>query len=180
MAIDKISNAAGPQHGLIKIVPTSIVKGSSGSASVDVSGTITLSGTENVLLNGVFSSAYQNYKLIVTGNATYNLRFSLTGSVNTSSYGYSSHYMDWNGSTGSWYLNSGTNSGGIFGAANASIDIFNPALAVNTSWIGLSGTGSTNAYFGGLHNVATAYDGIQIANNSGGAMNATIRIYGYN
>ena len=49
------------QQGLVQIVPSSITKGASGSASVDSKGNVTFSGTESVRFNSVFSSSYQNY-----------------------------------------------------------------------------------------------------------------------
>ena len=61
-------NYASTQPGMKMVVPTSVAVGS-GSGSVDTNGAVTFSGASSVSLNGCFTSAYQNYSIIVNDDS---------------------------------------------------------------------------------------------------------------
>ena len=118
--------------------------------------------------------------MLYNGNAALAAQFCLSGTPNTSSYGYSNHYTDWNANHGVWYNNAGTATSAVISSEIGTIDIYNPSIAVATVYQGIAGSGSTNGTFGGKHGVSTAYDGIKLIHNTGGLLTGTIRIYGYN
>jgi hypothetical protein len=60
----------GSRAGLAKIVPSSVAVGS-GTGSSDTTGKVTFSGASTVSLNGVFTSSYRNYKIIVSNDFTH-------------------------------------------------------------------------------------------------------------
>ena len=180
----------GSAFGLQQIVPTSIARGASGSASVNAGGAVTFTGTESISLNGVFSSAFDNYRfqLQVSAISSFpllNVRFR-DGSGDVSSALYS--YRVENGSslggaagvTGARTQTLGLITGDTLGEAFAgSYDVVNPNLALKTMMIG-AGTvqvgnhmPSTNAF-----NATTQLSGFSIL-SSEGTITGTIRIYGY-
>ena len=71
---NRVTSLEATPTGLVDITPTSVTV-NSGSASVSSTGTISFTGATNVSVNGVFSSAYQNYRILI--NPT-------TSSANTS------------------------------------------------------------------------------------------------
>jgi hypothetical protein len=196
MAVDKFSSAAGPQHGLIKIVPTGVVVGS-GSASVNNTGTITLSGSSSVTVSQCFTSNFDSY--LITTNVS-----------NTSGGGF--WYMKTRAAgadVGAWTTNgfsmgvsAGTQSNSnlgtgfqgigyapVAGSGNPAqggfaIDVFNPALPNYTaiSYRGAvyhndSGLGS---YLGNALNwSATSCDGFSLT-YTGTSFSGSVKIYGYN
>jgi hypothetical protein len=109
----------GSRAGLAKIVPTSVTVGS-GSGSASALGTVTFSGCSSVSLNGVFSSAYNNYKVLVnvnsidsTGTNIIYLRFGTSGTptlsevmtpANVASHLAMSNLPDRNAKSGNNYL----------------------------------------------------------------------------
>jgi hypothetical protein len=87
----------GTATGLVQIVPTSIVKGASGTASVATGGKVTFSGTESISLNGVFTSTYDNYLIkidtITSVNATEHLVRLRTSGTDNSNSSYVRNYL---------------------------------------------------------------------------------------
>ncbi len=51
--------------GLTQVIPTSVTVGS-GTAAVAANGQITISGASNLVVNGVFSSRFENYKMVMS------------------------------------------------------------------------------------------------------------------
>lgn len=186
MAIGRINaSLSGVQPGgLAKIVPTSIAVGS-GTGSVDANGNITFSGATSVSLNGVFSSAYQNYKLIYNLSAgTYSdVFFRLRNNgvdASGSNYYWSALYMlnttlaNNGGSSSSTSSTFATVSTG--GTSQGSWEINSPFLANATSGNRMNTNPSLGefAFFG--HTLANSYDGLTITGN----LTGTFRVYGYN
>jgi len=184
-------NYASTQPGMKMVVPTSVAVGS-GSGSVDTNGAVTFSAASSISLNGCFTSAYQNYKVLVTitSVATGNIECRLRASGSDDSVATYNH--------GVFQYNSGNSSGGF--AANTSLnrwivtsgsstitpvtismDIFMPQETQRTSMSllaqGSDGT-NYNSYFGaGVKAATTSFDSVSyiFAGNSTG----TIRVYGY-
>lgn len=183
-----------PEPGLTQIVPTSIVKGASGSASVSTGGAVTFTGTESISLNGCFSSTYQNYRVIVNLSAVSNLgtniffRFRASGTDNTSNYAWGELFARDNGTS---FATGNTNTGVSsawqiiysYGVETAtSIDFYSPQEARKTlgSFIGWGGDSSTwySIMGGGVHNTTNQFDGLTIYPSSG-TIGGSIRVYGY-
>ena len=191
MAVDRFSNAAGPNTGLIKIVPTSITI-SGGSGAVDATGNVTFSGTTSVLLNNCFSANYDNYKIIVsnvTASSGQLLSYQMSSAgtaVGTTTYSHQRLYAQ--GTTaGGERVGPTTSSSFSYigtGALNyASCEIMNPFLSTITKSIS-HGNYSDPSFpyyldlFNGYHSTAASYDGIRIF--SAATISGTIRVYGYN
>lgn len=89
----QMNTAIAASAGLTQVIPTSIAKGASGTASATAGGTVTFTGTESLSLNGVFTTNYDNYQIIFyadnSANDAINVRFRTGGTDNTStSYKY--------------------------------------------------------------------------------------------
>jgi len=185
---DNSSNVAA---GLKPIVPTSVAIGS-GSSSVSTLGQVTFTGASSVSLNGVFSSAYQNYRILflttsiaTSGNVSLKMRTSGTDNSDA-------QYQRQQIFAGSTTVNATRSTGQtsfLFGALavgsylnTINIDVFKPFDAANTGWVGqvasaLDSTGPEVWVQYGGHNVATSYDGITFI--SGGTFTGTVSVYGY-
>lgn len=174
------------KSGLVPIIPTSI-NVSSGSASVSSTGVISLNSGD-AIINGIFTSAYRNYKIMFSANsfsgngnwgAIFAVRFASGGVTNGSS----------NYTHTTWYTQSGVN-GNLNGtgtgtnwmwlgyAKDAVFEVFQPAVASTGAQIAFTGNyNHTYMLAQGGYNANAAFDGIQFANN---VYDATVRIYGYN
>jgi hypothetical protein len=172
---------------LVQIVPTSMAVGS-GSGSFDANGRITFTAASSISLNGIFSATYNSYRIIFDTTSTTDGRvdFNLTtgGTLSTTGYYRNGWYID-NAGNGYWYNGQNQTYGVITDHAKiaSSMDIYRPFLADTTRYTALSagldtGTGNQAVINGGLHNVATSYDGIKYAITSG-TMTGTISVYGY-
>jgi hypothetical protein len=186
--------ALDSEMGLSLITPTSITA-TGGSATISTTGAVTFSSTSSVSLNGVFSSAYENYKIVIniTGVSTQMdvlMRLNNNGTDNTSAvYSRGGVYNYINGtptalaSVGDtkWqlgFINSGTGSKNAF-----SIDMYRPNIAAETtaSSLGVWNNNTTFAGFfcGYLHDSATSFNGFTMYPNTGTINSGTIRVYGY-
>jgi hypothetical protein len=171
--------------GLAIVTPTSIAN-SGGSASAS-GGAVTFTGVTSLSLNGVFTSAYDNYRVMIagstssTGNLQYRLR--LAGTDNSAAaYSYGGLVV----STTAVAFESG-NTGQTLGfigrwvsGANSSlaVDMFRPALAAESNTVGFSSGFATSFQWFTYHGVATAFDGITLFPGAGN-ITGTVRIYGY-
>ena len=179
-------NATAP--GLAIVTPTSIAN-SGGSASAS-GGAITFSAVTSLSLNGIFSSLYDVYDLIMPTFSTsaagiVDVRMRLAGTDNTAA-SYSRRQVNYYGTTVVGEALSGGTAldawqGGT-SPASAKCQIFSPATATPTMFIYNGGTrtdGTISTLYGaGAHNVSTAYDGITLFMTSG-TMTGTVRVYGY-
>ena len=156
----------------------------------------TISGTSSFSLNNIFNSKYENYRVMISnfqttaaGIVQMFFRMRLNGVDAAGGTDYATMYMRYyiggtaNGaSTGQAAGGMGYFSAG--GDSTITFDIFRPALADTTTmqfvstnyqsdiggWIYATGTN--------IHKLATAYDGITIAGDSG-TLSGLIRVYGY-
>ncbi len=167
--------------GLVYITETIVTAGSSATLS----------------FNNVFSSTYDNYRIMIDGYqpsaALQALNFRLrVGGVDASGadyyYSFVGNYVD---GTSTATIGSAVTSGttGIYNStnslniANASIDVIRPYKAERTFF---TCSGSLyNSQFGSRfgmneHNLTTSYDGFTLFNSaSGNITKITVRVYGY-
>lgn len=199
MAIGRLNiGLTGVQPGgLAKIVPTSLTVGS-GSGSVDSNGAVTFSGASSVSLNGVFSSSYKNYQVMVSNvfanNATdreiqFRLRASGTDNSTASSY-ISQGVFSYSTTTGSEYLAQDKlfiiSTNNVVGVDVETI-IINPFTTDKTGFFirtmgymsALSGGSYVFYTKKGLHNQTVSYDGITLISASG-TITGAVSVYGYN
>ena len=179
--------------GLNLMVPTSITKGASGTANLSANGQVTFSGTESILLNGVFNASCDNYKIIISslsigaGNLIQYQMSSNGTPVTTSTYSHQRIYAQ--DTTIGTLKATGQQSAGISYAATGALnfmtfDLMNPFLSTVTKSISQGNySDPTNPFyteqFTGYHSTAASYDGIRII-PGGSLISGTIRIYGYN
>lgn len=153
------------------------------------------SGVASFTVDNVFTSAYRNYRIVVHNDQTTGagaqivstrLRVGGVESATTyysarSGYQYTSSIAADTVNNGTyWFIQRSNGSASTDGEGAMSIDLFSPALAVNTMFVGNAVCGNYQAGCAGYHNTATAYDGIGFGTTAGGTnMTGTYRIYGY-
>lgn len=179
--------------GLKNVVPTSVVVGS-GSATTNANGTVTFSGASSISLNGVFTTTYQNYRVIFTpsGSSAQNtvyLRMRASGvDTSSSSYNFASSAMrDSNVSFGlsgssiaAFWLNYYNGPGSGQGTGTSIVDIVNPKNVYTTAtWVSRGSDGTSAFYLTGAGTLYSGnYDGITILPSTG-TFNGTMTVYGY-
>jgi hypothetical protein len=172
------------QIGLVQVVPTSVTVGS-GSASVSANGQITLSSALNIKLNGIFTSTYKNYRIVmdVTGAGWTEARL-LSGGTEASGSDYNYFRMEVNQDAGpsrSYVTGANTALYCFIGADKTFhvMDINAPFATEKTNAISIFNTWGVydiTANLPWMHNLANSYDGITIMSTS---LTGTIRVYGY-
>lgn len=206
-AYDAITNPGGRdsagwttlnrRDGLIPIRPTS-VNIATGSGSSNSLGQVTFTGATAVSLNGVFSSTYKNYRVIINAKnnttSTEDMPFRMRsgGTDNTSGYygtGNDSIYNSINQSTASsygyWNISYGVPGRFTPSSSGIVMDILSPGLSSTTEILaqGIALNASTGAQYSRIHsishNVTGSFDGFTFwtfANNFTG----TVQVFGYN
>ena len=178
---------------LTPVIPTSVtVTGGTGTFSTST-GTVTATGVNDVMLNGVFTSKYNAYRVLFQGSATTNsflkARFSTGGTVNSSA-NYASSQVRNSYATGTFSVYSYSTGDVYFSVAdvvgtspNVSgtviMDIGTPFNAAYTSMTSHSAREDYFYVFGGNYKATTSFDGIWFAPSTT-PMTVTITVYGYN
>jgi hypothetical protein len=179
------ANATTNQSGLVPVIPTSVSVGS-GSASVSSNGVVTFTAASSVQLNGVFSSAYKNYKIMwsspidAANNCQPNrfqARFTTGGTPNsTSNYKNTSWYTQ-GGTTGN---DTGTSTSTTIGTlsygAEFEMTLFSPFDSSRGTEMHFLGNYTRTLIIGQMgFDAAASFDGIQISNNT---YTGTVQVYG--
>jgi hypothetical protein len=174
--------------GMKLIVPSSIAVGS-GTGSVGTQGTVTVSGASSVSLNNVFSSTYQNYRIVCNGTVANNagsLQFRLRVAGVDSSTAYNRQRLNVSSTTftGARATNQTAGEAGGFAQTynnGITIDTFSPFEA-KTTVFSCWGTDSRDnvqiEISQNIHTATTSYDGITFIGN-GGNITGTFSVYGY-
>lgn len=182
--------------GLKNVVPTSVQVGS-GSATVNANGLVTFSGATSISLNGVFTSTYTNYKIILhqmrsnTANTAVKFRVRNSGTDYTTNQYYTNGVVQTSTTApaayavmnGTWLdfgaqPSSGSDNYGIF-----TFDFSSPQVAETMKTVAGIGYGfqsSTASYLlSGLVRDTSSYDGFTIFTNSAATFNGKIQVFGY-
>ena len=175
-------DAAG---GLVMVTPTTIAN--SGGTATLTDGAVSFSGVSSVSLNGVFTSAYQNYVVVTSGIRSAagavlaRLRSSGTDDSNTA---YVTQYIQADSTTIAG-ARSTQNYWEVFrwddNVSAATITLFQPKDATRTVFTSESIYAFSDAYirnFVGSFTNDTSFDGITFYVSSG-TITGTIRVYGY-
>lgn len=184
LATTSYADAAG---GLRLVLPTSIAN-SGGSASAS-GGEVTFTGVSTVSLNGVFTSAYQNYlilwRVIGTSSGAFSMRLRSSGTDDSGST-YQQQNMSAYGTTVAASRGTATNwnfNQVISGEHNhMEMTLFSPQLSFPTTAeirYGYRASNASNIEFNHVlagNTVSTSYDGISFICSG---MTGTVRIYGY-
>jgi len=154
----------------------------------------TFSGAANVQTDNVFSSSYNNYKMIVNLSAAsaqgqMRLRLASGGTINSSAnydqvmvysnFSTASHTSSIDGSNPHNYQMIGYQSSTVKGDFN--IDITGPANGSSRTsfWSKYQFIDTDGGFIIGSTTVDTAYDGYYIYPSGGGTISGTILVYGY-
>ena len=180
--------------GLVLITPTSV----SGTGMSSSGGQISLSAVTTGIMNGLFTSTYSAYEIILSMSGAANNQYGhlqLTASGTASVLSYQSGYRSFSYTNVNSVFNNGDGNIStkitICNPPNSAvyqsitkITMNNPAVAaLNTSWTGIS-TGSATTIsdatwlLGGVHQISAAYDGLAVSCTTG-SLTGTIRVYGY-
>lgn len=153
------------------------------------------SGVTVANIDGVFTSTYKNYRIVVRGacaasptTETLLMRMRAAGVTNSGAteYGYGASYTQ-NSTQARLFGNSGDSGMAIGWMGNVAfqtdVTVTSPALAAPTL---ASGTGYTRydttdtvIYVGGVHHTATAYDGFALVGVTGTTFTCDVYVYGY-
>ena len=174
--------------GLVPLVPTSVSVGS-GSATTSSSGKVSYTGASSLNLNGLFTTAYANYRIvfqhILTSDTGLNLRLRVNGVDNTSAV-YNNHHVYWGpGGNGVNIISNHTVFGALFGHGRqrGAYELYAPQLAVRTGatfhGVAENGSGGTEQHTSSvLHKSDIQFDGVTMY-PTGGTFSGTVQVYGY-
>jgi hypothetical protein len=178
--------------GIYLCKPTSIVStGAGNSSSISANGSVTFTTCATISLNGVFSSDYDNYQVIMrhTGSTsvTFRLRFRVSGS-DDSTTNYFAQILESYSTTTSTVRNSSVSE--ISLGSTAAIQsgghtfwVYGPFLRQQTALFSISGapwSASFPNYLidnAALHAVSNSYDGFSLYPGSG-TISGSLAVYG--
>jgi hypothetical protein len=182
-------------HGLIPVQPTSVAV-AGGSATANALGLVSFTTATSVSLNGVFTSAYNSYRMLIrvpntSSGASLTFRFRNAGTDNTSNNYVQTWFM--NRSTGTTQTNNGTGTGaGLlqWNAAESNTflmwigDVTNPAVVGRKSLSGKGNSGDATTFFVLDSSImfqlnTLSFDGFTIYPTAGN-ITGTVQILGYN
>jgi len=181
-----------PNSGMILMRPTSIVvAGVGATASIGVNGSVTFTSATSLSLNGVFTSGYDNYMIVVRGTSSddagaVGARLRTSGTDATAA-NYALQRVDASSTTVSggratsatytrlMVVDDGLRSGGV-------AYIYGPNLAQPTAFRSVSASAYLDAFirdWASTHSLSTAYDGITLANEfASTTLTGLVSVYG--
>jgi hypothetical protein len=145
------------------------------------------SGATSATINNCFTATYTNYLVVIEASASTAgfplLRMRVSGTDSTVSYNFAGYYISMSapaltaeGATSQSGMRLGAWGSFPYGASTT---LFQPSAAAKTTYTCLTQSAELfTRYFGGYHDVATAYSGCTLV-PSAGTMTGNIRIYGY-
>jgi hypothetical protein len=181
------------KNGLILLTPTSVDKTGTGStATINTNGSVTFGSCETLSLNGVFTSAYDNYMIVMRethslADKTLFARLRSAGTDATGTADYNAQRLNANSTTifgardtadGTWQLSfvSSTWRNGLI------LVLYGPYLSQPTAFRTTTVSSTNSAYItdrAGTHELSSSYDGITIYPLSGdGNMTGLLSVYG--
>lgn len=179
--------AAG--DGLISMTPTSIAHAGT-AASINADGGVDFTAVTSLSLNGVFTSDYDNYLIVVNGSGSAdtgtNFRLRIAGSDASGASDYVYQFLLASSGTVSGARDSAQTFGRIGNLmttqrSGIQVHIYGPYLAQATAWRSVTVDGLSDGRiqdFANTHDLATSYDGFTIYPNSGD-FTGTVHVFGY-
>lgn len=179
--------------GLVNVSPQSVTT-SSGSHSVTALGKVNFTGVTSISLNGVFSSVYDNYRIVTritaatgSGFTNFRLRVGTTDTVGTAYFqaGIGTRTSGAtlslaNLSAGSWIPSYIFTSSSI---SASTMELYSPQIAnltmFNLNAFSQDGTSALQSSLGGYHSSTTLFDGFTLSATAGN-ITGTIQVFGYN
>jgi hypothetical protein len=172
--------------GMVLLSPTSIAF-SGTSASIGANGQVTFTAVTSLSLNGVFTSAYDNYLMAiaaqtVSGDTFANFRLRVSGSdASGSNYTRQRIYATSTTVAASRESSQDLTYIGYFNSTSmngTTVHVYGPALAQPTAIRNTSISSTSSAYLidiASTHSLSTAYDGFTITS---GSMTGKLAVYG--
>ncbi len=182
----KARDLANGGFGLVLIKPSSVVGGTDNGK-----GTVSFSAASSVSLNDVFSTTYDNYKILFTNSNTSGsdvyIRVRVSGADLTSnSYANIRNITSIGGSITSYtnYADTVVNLGGNLTTQNSySVEISNPFATKRTQIYSLGTADSSSSMNQEIVNASvkntTSYTGFTLISSLGN-MTGTVSVYGFN
>ena len=183
-----------PSHSLqhanandaIEAVEDYLLNGAGKSGLVFIKTVTVGSGVSSVPVTDVFSSTYDNYRVVIGGvdasSSPTNLRVQFGSTANEH---YGSQYFDFYGASNTGterVVNAASLLIGITGTnddTNVSFDVFCPNLVKRTIVAGNYDSFAYAGFFGGGVNTTTQYTSFNLLVGSGTITGGTIKVYGY-
>jgi hypothetical protein len=176
--------------GLVPIIPTGVTT-VSGSASINTTtGVVTFTGVTTVNVDGVFSAAYNHYKILhVSSGASINTEVNMRMRASGTNYATANQKTDaiyYQGTGTTVTVAGGSARDGLLigwsqGAANSmnahSVEVFNPFNPTRTTYVSTHTSYVSGTAQGGIP-TDSSYTGFALI--TGGTHSGTIEIYGYN
>ena len=173
--------------GLKQLIPTAITL-AGGTGSITSNGTISFSACTSVAIQGVFSSLYRNYKIILNitpsagGNVNYYLMTGATANTANVYYNQELRVLDTTvqGAFVGWPTTNGIAAVGVT-PGNIAMDVYAPNISTVSTGVMSDANMGGSYYIRKYHNrhgVEAAFDGINFQ-ASGGSHTGTITVYGY-
>ena len=192
MSVGRLSTGAGLSAGalVVPVSPASVSVGS-GSATVSGNGQVSYSGASSVSVNGVFTSTYQNYRLLinfygsVAGNVFVKFRDG-SGDISTGYYG-AGVYVNIGGTVGptglrnngtEMYIQTSWTDSNQRNLAHFDVQrspVGTQGAMIGNIWDNWNGTVAIHGYH---RNDMTNFNGLTVYPASGN-LTGTIRVYGY-
>lgn len=183
---------AFPNSGMVLIRPSSIAF-SGVTASITVNGSVSFSAVDSLSLNGVFTSAYDNYMIVVRANSSndstaiyYRLRTSGTdasGSNYTNQQLFVTSTTVSAGRTAETFGRIGAISSTTYDRGGYGANIYGPCLAQPTALRSFTTTGYSSTHtrniddYGSTHSLSTSYDGVTLYPSQGN-FTGLVSVYG--
>jgi hypothetical protein len=186
------------KNGLILLTPSSVDKTGTGStATINTNGSVTFGSCETLSLNGIFTTDYDNYMIVMRNYAdaaaSTNMygRLRASGTDNTTASSYVSQRLRADSTTisgarttaDSWqpFFRVGDSTATTL-RGGAIIYLFGPKLAQPTAMRTVIVDTTSGAYFqdaAGTHNQSTAYDGLTcLASAASRSITGLVCVYG--
>jgi hypothetical protein len=168
--------------GLVKVIPTSVSAGNTLAAN----GTVTVgTAVSSVVISGAFSSLYSVYEIVLNNidfSGTNDVRFDYDDAA--SNYNWSFMQMSYGSTTITGYRNQTQTSsvigiGGTSNDTNLRLTVYNPNLAVRTTYSVHQNTDSYTTVGGGNQDATTQHTKFRISTSGTSMTGGTIRVYGY-
>jgi hypothetical protein len=181
-----------PTNGLVVMTPTSIAStGTGNSSSINADGSVDFASCATLSLNGVFTSSYDNYMVVMrsvaSNNAeTGNIRLRASGSDNSTASSYTRQYIAANGTSVTANRTSGSDAF-IYNSDDTQrsgliLYLFGPYLVQPTAGRTTPVSGFDNAYLldaAFTHNQSTSYDGFSLYPATG-SFSGLLTVFGFN
>lgn len=182
-----------PTNGLVVMTPTSIAStGAGNSSSINADGSVDFASCETLSLNGVFTSSYDNYMIVLRGSLTsdtyIDARLRSSGS-DASGSNYTRQYVYADATTIGASRSSSQTSLEIGYGLNTqryglSCYLFGPYLSQATATRSVTASDYLSAYIHDTactHSLSTSYDGITlILRTAGRTFSGLVTVFGFN